>query len=163
MDIFSHSLWGYGLFGQKRPWPAMAFGIMPDMVSFGLFAIIRLVSGQYVSGKPPLEIIPAWCFLLYDLSHSLLIAVFVTLLFFRTRRSLAFAMLAWPFHILLDIPFHSRHYFPTKFFYPLSDYFYDGVAWNSAVVWFPNVAGVIVVVGYRLWRRRKAAGADHTL
>lgn len=163
MDILSHSLWGYGFFGQKRPWTALAFGGMPDMVSFGLFALIRLVNGNYVYGKPPLAIIPAWCFLLYDLSHSLLIAGLVCFLFFRTHRSLAFAMLAWPFHILIDIPFHSRHYFPTKFLYPLSDYFYDGVAWNSAEVWLPNVAGVIVVVGYRLWRRRQTADYDHTL
>jgi hypothetical protein len=156
MDIFSHTLWGYGLFGRQKPLIAMAFGAMPDMVSFGAFAISRFVNGDYVHGKPPLDIIPGWCFLLYDLSHSILIAGLVTLLVFWLKRPLAFAMLAWPFHIVLDIPFHTRHYFPTKFFYPLSDYFYDGMAWNTLVVWLPNVAGVLVVVGYRLWSRKKA-------
>ena len=34
MDILSHTFWGYGLFGQKRPWLAMVFGAMPDMISF---------------------------------------------------------------------------------------------------------------------------------
>ncbi|MDA3786338.1 MAG: hypothetical protein PF568_05580 [Deltaproteobacteria bacterium] len=157
MDIFSHSLWGYGLFGRHRPWLAMAFGAMPDLVSFGAFAVIRLVNGNYVAGKPSLEIIPAWCFLLYDLSHSLLIDLLACLLVFWQNRALAFVMLAWPFHILLDIPFHTRHYFPTKFFYPLTDYFYDGIAWNTPVVWLPNIAGVVVVVGYRLWQRKRLA------
>lgn len=134
----------------------MAFGAMPDMVSFGAFAIIRFVNGEYVHGKPPLEIIPQWCFFLYDLSHSLLISLVLLLVVFWKSRALAFAMLGWPFHIMLDIPFHSRHYFPTKFFYPFSDYFYDGIAWNSLEVWLPNVAGVIVVVVYRLRSRRRA-------
>lgn len=155
MDTFSHTLWGYGLFGRKRPWLAMGMGAMPDVVSFGAFMVIRLVNGNYVAGKPPLEIIPAWCFVLYDLSHSLLIALLFCLLVFWKSRPLAFVMLAWPFHIMLDIPFHTRHYFPTKFFYPLSDFFYDGIAWSTPVVWFPNFAGVLVVVGYRLWSRRK--------
>lgn len=159
MDVFSHALWGYGLFGRHKPWAAMAFGAMPDMVSFGAFTVIRLVNGNYVGGKPPLESIPAWCFLLYDLSHSLLIALVACLLAWRLSRPLAFAVLAWPFHILLDIPFHTRHYFPTKFFYPLSDSFYDGIAWNTPAVWLPNVAGVLLVVGYRLWSRKKAAQA----
>ncbi len=157
MDIFSHTLWGYGLFGQKRPWLAMVMGAMPDMVSFGAFTVIRMVNGDYVSGKPPLEIIPAWCFALYDLSHSLLIALLVWALIFWKRKDIAPAMLAWPFHIILDIPFHTRHYFPTKFFYPLSDYFYDGIAWSRPVVWLPNIAGVIMVVMYRLWSRAKGS------
>ncbi len=156
MDTFSHTLWGYGLFGQKRPWLAMVMGAMPDLVSFGAFAVIRLVNGNYVAGKPPLEIIPAWCFVLYDISHSLLIALLACGLIFWKIPELGFATLAWPFHILLDIPFHTRHYFPTKFFYPLSDFFYDGIAWSRPEVWLPNIAGVLVVVGWRLWRRRTA-------
>lgn len=153
MDIFSHTLWGYGLFGRTKPWLAMAFGAMPDMVSFGAFAFIRMVNGQHVVGKPPLEIIPVWCFLFYDVSHSLLIAVTVLLLVLWKNRILAVAMLAWPFHIMLDIPFHTRHYFPTKFFYPLSDYSFDGIAWSNPFIWLPNIAGVILVVLYRLRNR----------
>lgn len=156
MDTFSHTLWGYGLFGRQKPGLAMVFGAMPDLVSFGAFAIIRFANGDYIHGKPPLEIIPGWCFLLYDLSHSLLISLLVLGVVFWKSRELAFAMLAWPFHIMLDIPFHTRHYFPTKFFYPISDYFYDGIAWNTLQVWLPNVAGLIVVVGYRIKSRRSA-------
>ncbi|MEN8200791.1 MAG: hypothetical protein ABFR63_12045 [Thermodesulfobacteriota bacterium] len=162
MDVLSHTLWGYGLFGRKRPWSAMGFGCMPDMVSFGAFAVIRLVNGQPVAGKPALDTIPAWCFLFYDISHSLLIAILLSLIVFWMNRELAFAMLAWPFHILLDIPFHTRHYFPTKFFYPISDYFIDGIAWNSPAVWLPNLAGVILIVIYRVQMRVKMEGEQNT-
>lgn len=158
MDIFSHTLWGYGFFGRQKPWLAMAFGAMPDMVSFGVFAIIRFANGDYVHGKPPLDIIPGWCFVLYDLSHSLFISMLVLVFVLWKRAELGLAMLAWPFHILLDIPFHTRHYFPTKFFYPLSDYFYDGIAWSTPAVWLPNFGGVVLVVGWRLWRRRRVMG-----
>ncbi len=133
----------------------MAFGAMPDLISFGAFFVIRLLSGQSVVGKPPLEIIPAWCFLLYDLGHSLLIAVPVVLFVSWKRPGPAFAMLAWPFHILLDIPFHTRHYFPTKFLYPLSDYYLDGISWATPYVWLPNFAGVVLVVAYRMRSRAK--------
>jgi hypothetical protein len=155
MDIISHSLWGYGLFGRTRPWLALGFGAMPDLVSFGAFALIRVVTNNYSPGKPPLEIIPGWCFFLYDLSHSLLIASLLTTLVWRWKKSVAVAMLAWPFHILLDIPFHTRYYFPTKLFYPLSNWFFDGIAWSQPVVWFPNIAGVLLITTYRLCQRRR--------
>lgn len=32
------------------------------------------------------------------------------------RRGIAFAMLAWPFHIVLDFPFHTKAYFATPIF-----------------------------------------------
>ena len=36
-------------------------------------------------------------------------------------------MLAWPFHIILDFPFHSKEYFPTKIIWPVSDFSFDGI------------------------------------
>ena len=153
MDTFSHSLWGYGLFGQRHPFPATWFGAMPDLISFGALMVIRLINGSYVPGKPPLEIIPPWCFLLYDLGHSLLIAALVITLVWRYRPGLVVPMLAWPFHILLDIPFHTRHYFPTKLFYPISDWFVDGIAWSTPQVWLPNLAGVLLITLFRLRQR----------
>ena len=54
-------------------------------------------------------------------------------------------MLGWPFHILLDFPFHSKEYFPTKLFWPLTDFTLDGIPWNQPVVWLPNLAGIAVL------------------
>jgi hypothetical protein len=60
-------------------------------------------------------------------------------------------MLGWPFHICLDFPFHTAQYFPTQLFWPISDFVIDGIAWNTPWVWFPNVAGILVLY---LWRWR---------
>ncbi|MCH8067856.1 MAG: hypothetical protein IID16_01085, partial [Candidatus Marinimicrobia bacterium] len=75
MDTFSHTLWGYGLFGYRgRPWIAVIFGAMPDLVSFGPFLVIRILSGTIEPGPPPLEIIPGWVSMNYNFSHSFVIA-----------------------------------------------------------------------------------------
>jgi len=156
MDVFSHAAWGYGLFGQRRPCLAVAIGAMPDVMSFGIFFIIQVVTGEYKFGKPQLDTIPAWTFVMYDITHSLLIAVIAVVVVTAWRRDLGFVMLAWPFHILLDIPFHTKEFFPTKFLWPASDFVIDGVAWSAPWVWFPNIAGVLLFVAYRTYRRRSA-------
>ena len=58
-------------------------------------------------------------------------------------------MLAWPFHILLDFPFHSKEYFPTKLLYPLTDFSFDGIPWSNPEIWFPNISGIIILFIYR--------------
>ena len=58
-------------------------------------------------------------------------------------------MLAWPFHIVLDFPFHSQEYFPTKIIWPMSDFSFDGIPWSNPEVWFPNLAGLILLYIYR--------------
>jgi len=46
MDTFSHALWARGLFGYRsRPWIALFFGAMPDLVSFGILLLIRILGG----------------------------------------------------------------------------------------------------------------------
>ena len=70
-------------------------------------------------------------------------------------KNIAFAMLAWPFHILLDFPFHSKEYFPTKHLYPLTDFSFDGIPWSNPEIWFPNISGIIILFIYR-------AKFDHT-
>jgi len=156
MDTISHTLWGYGLFGFRgRPWLAALFGAMPDLVSFGVFAVTRLADGSFTLGKPPLAIIPPWVFTVYDYSHSLIIALAAVAVAYRLRREIGFAMWAWPFHILLDFPFHARSYFPTKLFFPLSQITFDGIPWSNPWVWFPNLAGIFILFA---WRAAKSRG-----
>ena len=54
-------------------------------------------------------------------------------------------MLAWPFHVLLDFPFHSIKYFPTPILWPISDYKFDGIPWSNPYIWFSNIAGIILL------------------
>ena len=55
-------------------------------------------------------------------------------------------MLAWPFHILLDFPFHAKSYFATPLFWPFSDFSIDGIPWSHWYIWYPNVAGLIILL-----------------
>ena len=159
MDTLSHALWGGGLFGYRRRrryfWVAIFFGAFPDLFSFGAWFIIRIAKGEFVLGKPTLNTIPAWVFSNYNLSHSFVVCFVIISMVAVKRRDLAFVMLGWPFHILLDFPFHSRQFFPTKIFWPLSDFCVDGIPWSNRWIWFPNVVGLILLY---VWRARSLRG-----
>jgi hypothetical protein len=156
MDTLSHALWGYGLFGYKhKRFAALAafFGAMPDLISFGAFIFLRVIQGNWQPGKPPLETIPHWLITNYAIGHSFIVSFTVIGLVALWRKDIAFAMLAWPFHIVLDFPFHSFEYFPTPLFWPISGFKVDGIPWSNWYIWFPNVASIMLLFYYR--RRQK--------
>ncbi|MDE0588245.1 MAG: hypothetical protein OSB64_07935, partial [Candidatus Marinimicrobia bacterium] len=95
MDTFSHALWGKGLFGYRgHRWMALFFGAMPDLFSFGILIIIRILSGEFQLGSPPpSETIPWWVYINYDISHSFVSALLCIGIVYRYRKDLAFAML----------------------------------------------------------------------
>lgn len=150
MDTLSHTLWGYGLFGYKR-YAAIAilFGAMPDLISFGAYMVLQIAQGTWHPGPPPLNALPAWLFTSYAFGHSFVISLSAVGLVALWRKPIAFAMLAWPFHIVLDFPFHSLKYFATPIFWPLSDFKLDGIPWSHWYIWLPNVAGLVVLFYYR--------------
>jgi len=155
MDTFSHALWARGLFGYRsRPWIALFFGAMPDLVSFGILLLIRILGGdfQFGGGPPPIDTIPWWLFINYNISHSFISAFLCIGIINRYRKDIAFAMLGWPFHILLDFPFHPKEFFPTKLFWPLSDFSFDGISWSRPEIWFPNLAGIIILFVYQKYQ-----------
>jgi hypothetical protein len=161
MDTLSHALWGYGLFGHTKQGrkrfvkTALFFGAMPDLISFGVFLVQRLLKGNWQPGAPPLATIPDWLYFNYSLGHSFVVSFAVILLVAIKYRQLAFAMLAWPFHIVLDFPFHSFAYFPTPMFWPLSDYKIDGIPWSNWYIWWPNVILLVLLLTYRHKQNRK--------
>ena len=157
MDTFSHTFWGLGFFGHRGfPWLAAFFGAFPDLVSFGILFIKRIVTGEFHFGAPPLDTIPQWVFISYNYSHSFIIAFLFLGIVSIFRKNWAFAMLGWPFHILLDFPFHTKAYFPTKLFWPLSNISFDGIPWTHPAVWFSNLAGIIILFFWR-WRLKRGA------
>jgi hypothetical protein len=142
------------LFGYRgRPGLAVFFGILPDLFSFGLFGIFRLFEGNFQIGPPPLNIIPAWVTFNYNLSHSFIPALLFISLLATKRKDIAFAMLGWPLHIIMDLPFHSNEYFPTQFLWPLTDFTINGIPWSHPLIWFPNLAGIIILYFYRFRKR----------
>ena len=152
MDTFSHAFWGRGLFGYRgHPWLALFFGAAPDLFSFGLFMFVQIITLQFSlePGPPSLGSLPWWVFVNYDLMHSFISAFTTIGIISLYRKDLAFAMLGWPCHIVLDFPFHTREFFPTKIFWPFSDFTIDGISWARPEVWFPNLAGLIILYFYR--------------
>ena len=137
---------------------AVFFGAMPDLISFGAFMAMQIINGAWSPGSPPLAILPAWLYTNYSLGHSFVICLPIIGLVSLWRRDIAFAMLAWPFHIVLDFPFHSFKYFPTPILWPISDFKLDGIPWSHWYIWLPNVAGLGILLTYRCRqkRRRKA-------
>jgi hypothetical protein len=151
MDTISHALWGKGLFGYRGYGKsAIFFGAMPDLFSFGLLFLINLINTEKKNfGAPEIKDIPDWLFFNYDITHSFVVSIPCVFLVYLINKKLSFAMLAWPFHILLDFPFHSKSYFPTKLFYPITTFSFDGIPWSSPEVWFPNLSGIILLFIYR--------------
>ena len=156
MDTLSHALWGYGLFGYKRyPWSAIFFGAMPDLISFGFLMLINLMTGHWHFGKPALDSLPSWIFPAYSIGHSFMVCLPIIYLVYRFNRAFAMAMLAWPFHIILDFPFHSKAFFATPIFWPLSEYKMDGVPWTHWYIWYPNILFLSILIFYRYKKNYK--------
>ena len=159
MDIFSHGLYGGVAVGRrnKRDYiTAFLFGIGPDLLSFGIFFIISLFSSGAV-GKPDLASIPQYVFNIYDFTHSLVVfLLFFSIAWFLGYKHFAKLSLAWPLHILVDMPTHDSSFFPTHFLWPISNFSIDGISWGQPIIFIPNV--IILFSLYLFWylRRRKA-------
>lgn len=165
MDIVSHGLWGgitAGRDGKKRFWTAFGFGVMPDLLSFGiLFAtsILGLASGpDFSNGPPSMSSIPSYISYLYNITHSLIVfsAIFAIIWFIRKKPLIP--MLAWPLHIVMDIFTHTARFFPTPFLWPISDFKISGISWGSPEIFFPNVILLAVLyTAYFISKRKKVA------
>ena len=152
MDTISHALWGKGLFGyRKYKWLPLFFGAIPDLASFGIYFLFNLIINPSTMkfGKPELSEIPSWVFNLYNISHSLIIAMIFILIAYMLKRDFCFPMLAWPFHIVLDFFTHSIEYFPTPIFWPISNYRFDGISWSNPYIMIINAACIFLIFIYR--------------
>lgn len=169
MDTLSHGLWGGAAFynkSRKRFWLAFGFGVAPDILSFGVYFVERIFSALFLDrelliGRPEREQIPTFVHSSYDVTHSFVVFLVVFLAVWALRRAPLWEMLAWPLHILVDIPTHSIRFFPTPFLWPLSDFAIDGTPWSTWWIFFPNVALLVILYSF-LWfraRRKRLAGS----
>jgi len=153
LDTFSHALWGKALFGYKGArYSPFVFGAAPDLISFIPYFLYKLFAKTNANlfGRPEIDEMPSWVFILYDLGHSYITCLIVIgLLVFFKKKILAYAALSWAFHILLDFPFHTKEFFPTKIFWPITDFAFDGVSWGIPQVWFMNIFLLFLFIFYR--------------
>ncbi len=179
MDIVTHTLMGAalcsrtGLAGGRRgaidadgkprliDWTlgaAAFFGLFPDIASLGLHMAPHFLQ----TGTMGWRAIPSWSFMLYDLTHSLIVASLCILLVALFSRPLAGCMLAWPLHILTDMLTHGPGRFATPVFFPVSDYRFSGINWWQVPGLFSlSVLVCLIVLGLILryrWRQLKRLG-----
>jgi len=161
VDIISHGLYGWAVFGSKNKkefWLSAGFGILPDLLAFWLpvaASVITMISWGSVAlskpGMPHYE--PSYVHAIYNVTHSLIIraVVFWALwLIFKKPVKATFARLL---HILIDIPTHSIAFFATPFLWPLSNYKFDGIPRSNKMIFMPNLA--ILGIIYSIYFRKK--------
>jgi len=150
MDIIAHFLWAFAIFfrRKKERWGAGLFGVMPDVVSFGPHLVLSLIAGTFSFGKPNLAAIPSSVFFFYNLTHSLIVFLLVFFIAYFFRKRIYWPLLGWGLHILIDIPSHSKDFFPTPFLWPLSDLSINGVSWGNPIFMIVNYSGLAIVYGW---------------
>jgi len=182
MDVFAHGLWSGAIFkainkklegrGRKTlnmKW-AVFWGIFPDLFAFAIpfvwLAYGLITGGLHSSDIPrPAAVEPAvrnhlWAFnlasSLYDIGHSLIVFAVIFLIVRFVLRRAPWELLAWPIHVLIDIPTHSYRFYPTPLFWPVSHWkFTHGFSW--ADTWFLalNYSAIIIVYLILYLRRSK--------
>lgn len=166
MDIVSHGLWGSGVFGRKSRklfWLAFFFGIAPDLFSFGIFFFHRiLIRFGIISGDLPIHYfgselpLPSYVYALYNLTHSLIVFLFIFVLIWLIRKKPLWELGAWGLHILIDIPSHSNAFFPTPFLWPVSAFHINGISWGNPVIYIPNlILLALLYIWLFILKRRK--------
>lgn len=154
MDVFSHSLWGGLFFGRKNKFLlAMLFGVLPDLIAFTPHFIVRAISGNIFLGKPSASDFPSWVFSVYNLTHSFITAAVLFLMIRYFYRKLSTAFLAWPLHILFDIPTHQADFFPTEFLYPLSTFHFSGISWANKYFLLADFLSLAVIYFMYFYKR----------
>jgi hypothetical protein len=158
----------------KLKWIAI-WGVMPDILSFTPVIVWMLwqmfvcdVDFWHIPRPellPPEErnkiVIFQLTRTLYQTSHSFVFFFSAFLLVWLVRwytgsiqavnyknnvtRFMPFAMTGWFIHRALDIPTHSKSFYPTPFLYPISDFYFDGFSWGNMWFMICNYSALLLV------------------
>lgn len=144
MDFLAHALWTQLMYHQS-PLPerllAVGLGVAPDALAFGPLMVRQYLAKKRTFGKVDETTydqlnrsIPRWVFRIYDVTHSLPVWLAGFLIWYWLAGAVPWPAFAWLLHILVDIPTHTRRFFPTPFGWPFWSYRFDGINWG--VRWF---------------------------
>ena len=164
MDYFAHMFWSYIFYHKtKKPIYAVLFGILPDSFSWLIFLFYNLFTRQQM-GQPFVERIPQWVFTLYGISHSLIVFAVVLLVLYIISKKVPIYIFAWPIHIIMDIPTHTREFLPTPFLWPVSDWYFPGMSWGTSWFMILNysliVAFILIIYITRNGKKKKLENSD---
>ncbi len=147
----------------------VAGALLPDLmhaIPVSIWAIFDLGSIwdailAYALATPGAEpVMPAWVVgtaqVVHCSFHSAVMAGLVSLLIWpRGHVRWRYLLLGWWSHILIDTFTHSANYYPVRTFYPLSEWSFDGWAWNSPVFIATNYLLLgLVYLGIGICRKR---------
>lgn len=160
MDYVSHGLWSYIFFHRtKTPLLAVCFGLLPDTMSWVVYGLYRVFTGGPY-GKPIVSIIPLWTFILYNISHSLVVALCVILIIFVILKRVPIYIFAWPIAIVMDFLTHTRSFLPTPFLWPISDWKFPGMSWGTwqfiAVNYSLIAIAMTLIIVYKRMRKNRS-------
>jgi len=113
-----------------------------------LFVFFPKKNGFNWKKKPDLSLIPKWVFTLYGITHSLFVISLVFLFVFLIFQTIPIYLLAWPIHVLMDIPTHRKDFLPTPFLWPFSNYAFPGISWGTKKFMITNYTLIIFFLIY---------------
>jgi hypothetical protein len=171
MDILAHAAYGAtlcsrtGLGGGRTGgarwrgrfdwtiWVAVAFSLLPDVASIGVGFARMWLQGA----GPSFHALPPYVFVLYRLTHNLIVAGLCVLLLRLVARPLALPALAWPVHVLADALLHDHGRWQSPLLYPLADWRLAGVNWWEHREVFLLYWGLLPLLWLTLhwWRRAR--------
>ena len=155
MDYLAHGLWSYGLFHKlKQVKLAVLFGLLPDSMSWLIFAIYKLIVDRRL-GEPDLNNIPDWTFTLYNIIHSLFVAGACILIVFLVLKKFPVYMISWPIAIVFDLFTHSRDFLSTPFLWPVSEWKFPGISWGNGWFMIGNYLVLLILFIYIFWKKRQ--------
>jgi len=173
MDFISHGLWAFVLIRKARFWPTVLFATFPDFIWVLLIVLDWLNYFPTKEMRVPeslvpimgdtasISVYPQLAYTLYDIPHSFIVCGLVFLAIYVWKKKGYLFMLGWPIHIVMDIPTHTKEFFPTRFLYPVSDLAIDGIPWIIPSFLFSNITALIVVYGFYFYQRGRKKNVFH--
>ncbi|MBU0471568.1 MAG: hypothetical protein KKF89_06460 [Nanoarchaeota archaeon] len=145
MDTFAHAIWAYIIFQRTESVIlAMLFCTLPDIMSWGLWILWPYKNGVKWKNRDTYKL-PKWLHFLYGITHSIFTVAAVFAAVFLITKKIPVYLWAWPMHILMDIPVHSREWFPTPFLWPISNWRFPGISWGNKWFMITNYTAIIIV------------------
>lgn len=147
MDTLAHFLWTIIIFHRyDHLGLALIFGILPDVCSWGIYMFYSIFKDGFRKGPPKLNKIPNWAFMLYKITHSIIIILIIFIMTFIITKQSPYYLLAWIIHIVMDIPMHSRAFLPTPFLWPVSDWTFPGFSWGNKKFMMGNYSLIALAI-----------------
>ena len=157
MDTFAHGFWSWLIYHKRKwVWWAVLFGVLPDLLSFGVYIVYNIITGNFVPGRPRLEAIPNYVHVSYNITHSLVVFAAIFLLIYLLTKKWYWPFTAWALHSVIDLPTHTTRFFPTPILWPISSFAFDGISWGSSWFMALNYFAIILVFFIVRFNNKKA-------